>query len=305
MNNFYNKTEFNFDDITALIRDEVEESIHLEFKEANALDKSDGKRKDISKDVSSFANSDGGIIIYGVKELNHKASSISFIDGNEFSKEWLEQIINSAIQRRIPDLLIFPLRKDGEISQSVYLVKIPKSLEAPHLCRDKRFYKRFNFESVMMEEYEIRQLYGRKVKSKLIIDSWQLIHENSDGDLNQIKLRFEIAVSNIGDVVESSYKINFYFNNLHRSVNINYPQNLSGYDYTRLDNKIIKISSSGLMPIYPDETVNALRFNVLVPINKIEEAFRDQKLNIKLYYLNGEDEMNVDLNEFLDKLIAK
>ncbi len=99
MKDFYEKTEYSYEDIIGLIENEVEESIYLDFKDAKALDKSDNKKKDISKDVSSFANSDGGIIVYGIAEENHKASSVSFINGNEYTKEWLEQIINSSYSK--------------------------------------------------------------------------------------------------------------------------------------------------------------------------------------------------------------
>ncbi|MFN8349444.1 MAG: ATP-binding protein [Spirosomataceae bacterium] len=136
--------------------------MYLSGLQSLRIEKNDGKRKDIiSKDVASFANSDGGIIIYGIKEENHKAHSTTFINGNEFTKEWLEQVINSTIQRHIPDVKIYPIREAGRIEKTIYIVKIPKSLEAPHISKDQRFYKRFNFMSVPMEEYEIRQLYGR------------------------------------------------------------------------------------------------------------------------------------------------
>ena len=68
----YNKDNYSIDDIYDLIRNEVEENIHLDYKEARALGKEDAKKADITKDVSSFANADGGIIIYGVAEENHK-----------------------------------------------------------------------------------------------------------------------------------------------------------------------------------------------------------------------------------------
>ena len=152
MKNFYKKNRYTFKDIQSLIDNDVEESQYLDFKEAGALNKKDQKKKfDISKDVASFANSDGGIIVYGIKEKNHKAGSITFIDGSEITKEWLEQVINSNIQRHIPDLKIYPIRKSGDIKKSIYIVKIPTSAEAPHLSKDKKFYKRFNFESVAME----------------------------------------------------------------------------------------------------------------------------------------------------------
>jgi hypothetical protein len=54
--------------IQALIRSRTEESLTLEYKAAKALTAT-GKRDfrdEISKDVSSMANSAGGRIIYGV-----------------------------------------------------------------------------------------------------------------------------------------------------------------------------------------------------------------------------------------------
>ena len=62
---FYSKDEYRIEDIEQLIENEVEENIHLDYKSEGALEKSEKKRNEIIKDVSAFANSDGGIIIYG------------------------------------------------------------------------------------------------------------------------------------------------------------------------------------------------------------------------------------------------
>ncbi len=303
MNNFYNKTNYTIDDILSLLENEVEESIHLDFKESNALDKSDGKKKDISKDVASFANSDGGIIIYGIKELNHKAHSLSFVDGNIFTKEWLEQSINSSIQRRISDLIIYPIRHENKVEQTIYVVKIPKSLDAPHLSKDKRFYKRFNFESVPMEEYEIRQLYGRKSKSILILGGWSVGRIDSQyDDENIIDFKFEVSVINEGDIVEKDYKVNVYFNNFNKHISIYWSQNIPYYDYTVLERGRVKVSSHSQAPVYPGERVNALRFNFNLPKSFLVEALQEIKIEIALFYEHGEDKMEGDLKELINKI---
>lgn len=171
---FFNLKEYTMEDIQYLIDFGIEESIHLDYKASGALDKSETKKKEISKDVSAFANSDGGIIIYGVEEQNHKAAGFSYIDGNNITKEWLEQVINSTINQKIKGIEIFPIRNNGNIAESIYLVKIPRSYDAPHMCRDKCYYKRYNFESVKMEEYEVRDLFNRHNLSKLLIDECTL-----------------------------------------------------------------------------------------------------------------------------------
>ena len=55
-------------DILLLITNGVKESLELDYKQCASLQKADGKKKEISKDVSAFANSAGGTIVYGMIE---------------------------------------------------------------------------------------------------------------------------------------------------------------------------------------------------------------------------------------------
>lgn len=158
-------------DIENLILNQVEENIHLDYKAADALQKTDGKKKEISKDISAFANSDGGIVIYGVKEFTEPTKKylpekIDPIDRNLISKEWLEQVINSNVSPRIDGIKITPISILTEKDNVVYVVEIPKSNTA-HQAGDQRYYKRFNFESVAMYDYEIRDVMNRKKFPKI------------------------------------------------------------------------------------------------------------------------------------------
>ena len=184
--NFLEKEEYNIDDITALIKNEAEESVHLDFKAAGALSKDDKKKVEIAKDVSAFANSDGGIIIYGIEEQNHKAAKLSYIDGNKYTKEWLEQVIQDNVQRRIEGLKIFPIREKGDIANSIYVVKIPRSSNTPHMSADKCYYKRNNFRSVKMEEYEVRDLFYRESTPNLKISGYNFYQKETVNDYTQI-----------------------------------------------------------------------------------------------------------------------
>lgn len=158
-------------DIDNLILNQVEENIHLDYKAADALQKTDGKKKEISKDISAFANSDGGIVIYGVKEFaepskKYLPEKTDPIDRNLISKEWLEQVINSNVSPRIEGIRITPISVVNENDKVIYLVEIPKSNTA-HQAGDQRYYKRFNFESIPMYDYEIRDVMNRKKFPKI------------------------------------------------------------------------------------------------------------------------------------------
>jgi hypothetical protein len=152
------------EDLLDLIRNRHEENIELDYKRADALDSTDGKKTQISKDVSAFANSIGGTILYGMEEdptEPHFATAVSPIDPRTYSKEWIEQVINSRIQPRISGILINPIELGHTApGKFAYAVVVPESTTA-HQASDKRYYKRFNFLSVPMEDYEIRQAMNR------------------------------------------------------------------------------------------------------------------------------------------------
>jgi len=71
-----NSGEWTEQDILDLIENKVKENIGLDFKRCDALEKTDGRIKDISKDVSAFANSAGGTLVDGVIEDGFIATSI-------------------------------------------------------------------------------------------------------------------------------------------------------------------------------------------------------------------------------------
>lgn len=198
---------WNLEKVKQFIADGIEENIHLDYKGSGSIDKTPEKKKEIAKDVSAFANSDGGTIIYGVKEYDekekrHLPETIDFINGRLYSKEWLEQVINSSISPRIEGLIITPLQVDSpEKNQVIYVVDIPKSNTA-HQAKDKRYYKRFNFESTAMEDWEIKDLMNRNIKTdfKLSFEtrpSKEKIREFLSGDFN-FEIELDICVTNIG-----------------------------------------------------------------------------------------------------------
>lgn len=174
--------------VKSFIENKIEENLNLDYKASGSLQRNDKKTNEISKDVSAFANSDGGIIIYGIKEdqINrHLPESIDPINRNEISKEWLEQIIQSKVRPRINGIIIHSVSVDEQTDEVVYVVDIPKSNTA-HQANDKKYYKRFNFNSEPMYDYEIRDILNR-TKSPVI-----------DLELEIEKYTYEVKQQNFG-----------------------------------------------------------------------------------------------------------
>jgi predicted HTH transcriptional regulator len=146
-------------EVQALIDTQVQESLHLDYKDSRALG---NKASEITKDVSAFANADGGAIVYGVMEPNHVPVKIDErVDHHKLSHEWLEQIVRSRITPRMDGLRIAPIRLTTY--KSIYAVHIPKSYRGPHQeMHSKRYYKRYDFSSVPMDNYEITDIRNRR-----------------------------------------------------------------------------------------------------------------------------------------------
>lgn len=170
--------EWDESDLLALIRDEVQESLSLDYKRSAGLGKNDKERNDLSKDVSAFANSEGGMLIYGIQENCHVPTAIDVgVDRTQLTKEWLESVIKTNIHPTVDRLLIRQISLPSKGPNAVaYVLEIGQATSrAPHQAFDHRYYKRFNFESTPMEDYEVRDLMRRSIEyGKKYSAAWNL-----------------------------------------------------------------------------------------------------------------------------------
>ncbi len=151
-------------DVLSLITNGVKESLELDYKQCASLQRTDGKKKEISKDVSSFANAAGGTIVYGIVEDGQLPISIDTgYNPKDISKEWLDNVISSTISPRLEQVYINQVELHAtHPGKVIYVVEIPQALaRAPHQAQDKLYYKRFNFKSEPMADYEIRDVMLR------------------------------------------------------------------------------------------------------------------------------------------------
>ena len=161
----------------------IEESLTLEYKAAAALGRTDKHKDEITKDVSAIANAAGGRLIYGIKEFDerdraHLPQRLDPISRTEYSKEWLDQVIDQ-VRPRIDGVIIHPIAVDPSFpDQVVYVIDIPQASTA-HQARDHRYYKRRNFRVVPMEDYEVRDTMARSaepaidIELQIAIEEWE------------------------------------------------------------------------------------------------------------------------------------
>lgn len=149
--------ELEFADIEWLKLNQICESQILDYKEQLLEDDK------LLKQVSAFTNTQGGLLIFGIKETGKGGypEEILGIDKEKINKERIEQIILGNIHPRLNVKIQVVDHKDA--SKAIVVVQIPNSYLKPHMSeRDNKFYRRFEFQALPMAETEVNDAYKRR-----------------------------------------------------------------------------------------------------------------------------------------------
>jgi Putative DNA-binding domain len=125
------------------------------------------------KDVTAFANSAGGQIIYGIPEENGVPQPLDDgVDRAQISPEWIEQVISTNTSPRVQNLRVTSISLDEANTRVAYVLSIPQATSlAPHQSTfDHKYYRRFEHRSIPMYDYEIRDILRRATTPELWID---------------------------------------------------------------------------------------------------------------------------------------
>ncbi len=151
------------DDLKQLIENQVLEKKRLDYKlmlPTNA----DVDKKEFLGDVSSFANSSGGDLIYGISQDNSSGlpRDIVGLDSGNVDREILrlESIIRDGVEPRIPSISVQPIRLTN--SKTVLILRVQKSWVSPHRIRfkgDHRFYARSSNGKYELDVGELRNAF--------------------------------------------------------------------------------------------------------------------------------------------------
>ena len=151
-------------DLRILLSTPVYENSVLDYKEQLPGDSS-SEKKEFLYDITSFANSGGGELLYGISEerIDGKNTGkpsampgVNIENIDELIRKY-ENLIRTSVQPRIFGLQMkaIPLSNGNH----VLLIRIPKSLNAPHMVTlegNQRFYTRNSAGKHPMDITEIR-----------------------------------------------------------------------------------------------------------------------------------------------------
>ena len=166
------------DTLNQFIEEQRGEDLHLEFKtvaKASLTDKSD--KKNLAKALSGFANSDGGLIIWGVdarpadqgtdraQELVPIAPLSQFLSKlNDLTGQYVAPVVDGVQHRAIP--------VPGEPDKGFAITLDPASDSTPHRAEAGvgRYYKRSGSSFYPMEHFDLEDMFGRRRRPRLVLD---------------------------------------------------------------------------------------------------------------------------------------
>lgn len=158
------------DFIDQLIQDKEPEGTTLEYKRDLPRPQDRKHNEEFAKDISSFANTTGGYIFYGIegeRDQDNKATgtpaSVAGISGETGDQAILrlDQILQSWVDPRIMPMPQFKEVNGFAAGGSVLAVRIPKSLNGPHMVvkGDNRFWYRAGAGKSHLDVHQIRSAF--------------------------------------------------------------------------------------------------------------------------------------------------
>lgn len=169
-------------DLDALIENGVRESRRLDYKR-ELPGRNDAAKKEFLADISSFANSDGGDLVYGIDEQREDGQPTGLpvlvgLEEKSLGAEILrlEGLATDGIDPRIPGL------RSREIpcrAGRVLVFRVPKSPLRPHMVsfqKSSRFFSRTSGGKYQMDASEIRQAFTRRLQGEQQLREFQKSH---------------------------------------------------------------------------------------------------------------------------------
>ena len=108
------------------------ESARLEFKSSGLLDKPKELTESLSKEISAFANSEGGEIVIGIREKKDGKTRVADdidegVDASQVSVEWLQQVAQSNVSPYLSGLRVRRIALSGSrTGRAAFVIYVPQ-----------------------------------------------------------------------------------------------------------------------------------------------------------------------------------
>jgi len=154
-------SDITLSDINDLISNEVSEGKSLEYK-SELTNSTRDEKKEFLADITSFANSDGGDIIFGIKEDSNTKLPLELvgisIDNRDLLIQKIENMLRDSVEPRMPEIEFSPLLPLCDSNNKyIFIIRVRPSFSFPHrVMLDNKFYARNSVGKYPMDVGELR-----------------------------------------------------------------------------------------------------------------------------------------------------
>jgi hypothetical protein len=199
----------------------TEEYIEALPREDNRIEKKSSRcdnwsddelREELAKQLSAFANTGGGSLIFGVDNTGKIDGGLRQTRrGRQSTKEWLEDIIPHCTDPEIIGCRVVDLQHSSDsphigIDKSVFVVEIPDSERAPHQSApDRRYYVRLGSKSLPASHRLVEDIRNRAIHPRVIVESMEIVKATFEGGAGndasgKFRTILRISISNDGSI---------------------------------------------------------------------------------------------------------
>ncbi|MFA5793174.1 MAG: ATP-binding protein [Candidatus Gracilibacteria bacterium] len=149
------------------------ESLYMDYKGKSYKDEDDLSKDDmlnLDKALSGYANTEGGVLIWGIEKKDGVLGSYVLIEQPEAFVERLNTVTPGRVSPSVDGVrheVVFSGTDGG-----VVVTYVPQSESTPHRSVGKsgQYYKRHGGNFLYMEHFEIEDMFGRRARPKLGMD---------------------------------------------------------------------------------------------------------------------------------------
>jgi len=188
----------------------VFETLHVDFKQPEGADGQLRRRdrQQLSRALSGFANSDGGVIVWGVEArrddegFDRVVRVHPILNLPRFVSD-LSSAEPHLVSPLVPGVRHLPVDHQDEEGTGIALTIVPASDWTPHMAVGKdlhRYYRRSGSSFLPLQHHEVADLFGRRPHPDLRLESiWSVRRASmTDGRATSVALELHLRIVNRG-----------------------------------------------------------------------------------------------------------
>lgn len=154
--------------IKQLVAERAQENIYLELKTKKDRRRPDLEESDawqFSRALSGFANSDGGVLVWGIEtDKEERASKLKPISSVVDFEARLKKSLLNAVQPFVDGVQIVAILEEGAGGDGYVKVLVPRSEKTPHraLRADREYFRRSTEGFYRLEHFDLEDAFGRR-----------------------------------------------------------------------------------------------------------------------------------------------